>query len=97
MNTFIYEATHGGEYDNHEVCFPIITKKSLDELVMELHNQAMKFVSDEYDKGNYEDVFYPFEDSKLMYKRYGLLVSPCMDKSIASYLTPIEKWEGAHI
>jgi len=97
MNMFIYEATHGGEYDNHFVCYPIITEKTLDELVMELHNQAMKFVSDEYDKGNYEDIFYPFEDSKLMYKRYGVLVSLCMDKSITRYLTSIEKWEGAHI
>ncbi len=97
MNTFIYEATHGGEYDNYFVCYSIITEKTFDELVIELHNQAMKFVSDEYDKGNYEDIFYPFEDSKLMYKRYGVLVSPCMDKTIAKYLTPIEKWEGAHI
>ena len=47
MNTFIYEATHGGEYENHEVCFPIITKKSLDELVMEELYEAIKFVSDE--------------------------------------------------
>jgi hypothetical protein len=93
MNTFIYEATH----KNNFVCYPIITEKTLDKLVIELHNSAMKFVSDEYDKGNYADIFYPFEDSNLMYKKYNVLVSPCMDKSIANYLIPIEKWEKAHI
>ena len=98
MNTFIYEATHGVEYSNYEVCFSIKTEKTLNELCKYLHEAATEHVKYCWDNlSSYEEIFYPFENIASEYKKYGVLVSPCMNKSIEKYLTPIEKWEGAHI
>ena len=98
MNTFIYEATHGGEYDNYDVCFPIRTEKTLDQLCEYLHEMAMNHIRDCFDKdGSYEEIFYPFEDSKLEYKRYEILVSLCSSKQIRIHLTPVDEWTGVKI
>lgn len=98
MNSFIYEATHGSEYDNYEVCFPIRTEKTLDELCEYLHEMAIKYIRECWDQyHSYEEIFYPFEDPGLEYKRYEILVPLCSSKQIRNYLTPIEKWKGAYI
>jgi hypothetical protein len=95
MNTFIYQATHGNEYENNFVCFPIRTEKNLDELVDYLYEKAILFV--DFLK-NEDDTFFPFEDKNVRFTEdYEILLSPCIDKRIYRHLTLISDWDGPKI
>lgn len=98
MNTFIYQATHGGEYSNYEVCFPIRTEKTLEELCEYLHEAATKHVKYCWENfSSYEEVFYPFEGIEVEGGEYEVLVELCSSKKVRNYLTPINEWKGAKV
>jgi hypothetical protein len=90
MNTFIYQATHGNEYENNFVCFPIRTEKNLNELVDYLYEKAILFAN----LKNEDDIFFPFEDTN---EDYEILLSACIDKKIYRHLTPISDWDGPKV
>ena len=99
MNTFIYEDRLSYDGDEwFDVCYPIKTEMSKDDLISHLQFKAEEFLEQNpwkypllYPK---EDIFYPFGN-----KDYPMSVSSFLRfKGInLAPLTPIEKWEGVTI
>lgn len=91
MNTFIYEdnLTNDG-YDWFDVCYPIRTEMSKDDLIAYIILKA-----EEFKKENpKEDTFYPFGD-----KDYPASVSTFLAFNGVNFskILTIEEWEGVKI
>jgi hypothetical protein len=91
MNTYIYQATHNSK----EVCFPIRTDKTLQELCNFLREKATKLVIESRENCEvYPYEFCPFhvtwnDDIKF-------LTTLCFTGEINQYIIPLHMWKGVN-
>lgn len=94
LNKFVYEdeLDFSGNGETYDVCYPIETEMSLDELVAFIREKARKFKDENPD----EDIFYPFGGNHYQMSAMTFLAE-VGGYGYGRHLTPIEKWEGVKI
>lgn len=90
MNTFIYEAILGTEYELDHVCFPIRTEKTLDHLVLLLNEKAEKYkelMLANKIKIHEDETFFPFKN-EMEFDFHA-----CLDMSVKKNICKMEDWK----
>ena len=89
MNKFIYEDTLSCDgYDWYDVCYPIETEMSKDDLISYLQLKAESFSKD----NPKEDIFCPFGDDDYQMSVSSLLGLKSLNTRVIIF--PIEQWKG---